>query len=433
LSVLVKPELKCNMQCKYCYEQDTRHWQSDIGVDVDKAIKQAETIYECEGRGNSICAHGGEPLLLPKTELEKILQLAHEKTGYSSIQTNGTLIDEDHIKMFKQYKTGVGISIDGRWPLNEYRWAGSEKKTKEMTEKTIANIYRLVKEGVAPGLIIVISKANGTKERLPVLKGFLQEMCNVGVASIRLNLAISDKCGLAPEEAKETYLELCKYTLEDSKRAYLPFRDMVDNLLGLGMGTCVFTKCDFYHTEAARVVLGDGSRTCCLKTAGSDRPFIWDSQCSDIRYQILGSIPRDEGGCSDCRYWRVCYGFCPSETPGGDWRNRAIYCEAYYACFKYIENRLKGILPNVVLVPGVEVEDEQKDYHERKGNCWHIEPFKSMSLSAETRNPSTWKETARQMVYQNNSKGLQFEKYKQAIPGKPGYYHADHADQGGCK
>lgn len=430
MSILLKPDLNCNLQCKYCYEQDTRHWQQDIGVNIDAAIKETEKFYEKEGHGDSICIHGGEPLILPKVDLEKLLQLAFEKTGQSSIQTNGTLIDDDHIKMFKKYKTGVGISIDGRWPLNELRWAGSEEKTKEMTEKTILNIYRLINEGIVPGLIVVISKANGTKDRLPLLKGFLQEMYNAGIKSIRLNMVISEQWGLSVDEAKETYLELCRFTLADSKKMYQPFRDMVDNLLGLGMGTCVFTKCDFYHTDAGRAILGDGSRTCCLKTAGDGRPFVWDSQYSDVRYQILQSIPREEGGCGGCRYWRVCYGFCPSETPRGDWRNKAIYCEAYHACFEYIEKRLKGLLPNVVLVTDTNPQDEQLDYNERKGNRWSIEPFGAMSRAAGTQNPSTWK----QVTCQNDKTGnFHRSKYTQPVPGKPGYFHADHADQGGCK
>ena len=295
MSILMKPELRCNLQCKYCYEKDTRR-QVDIGVDVDAVIKAAGEVYETEGSGDSFCLHGGEPTLLPKTEFEKILKFSFDKSGRSSIQTNGTLINDDHIRMFKQYKTGVGVSIDGRWPLNELRWAGSEKKTKETTEKTISNIYQLIESGLTPGLIVVLSKANATKERLPLLKDFLQEMFNAGINSLRLNLVISNEWGLSSEEAKEAYLELCQYTLENTKRMYQPFRDMVDNLLGLGMGTCVFTKCDFYHTHAGKAIIGDGSRTCCLKTAGNDRPFLWSNQYSDIRYQVLQSISRNEGG-----------------------------------------------------------------------------------------------------------------------------------------
>ena len=79
-----------------------------------KSFKEQLKYSKNEHCGNSICAHGGEPLILPKQELEKILKFAFDKTGQSSIQTNGTLIDDDHILMFKRYKTGVGISIDGQ-------------------------------------------------------------------------------------------------------------------------------------------------------------------------------------------------------------------------------------------------------------------------------------------------------------------------------
>ena len=432
MSILLKPTLGCNLKCRYCYEQDIRA-NEPIEIDIDAITNTVKEVYTRDCKGSSICVHGGEALTLPKQDLEKLLKCAFEEAGYSSIQTNGTLMDDDHIAMFKQYKTGVGISIDGRWPLNELRWAGSDAKTKEMTEKTISSIYRLLENGIFPGMIAVISKANGTEDRISQLKGFLQEMHNAGVTSARLNLAISEKWGLTSDEAKTAYLELCEYTLADPKRMYQPFRDMVDNLLGLGMGTCVFTKCDFYHTTAGHAILGDGSETCCLKTAGNGRPFVWDSQYSDVRYQALQSIPREEGGCGGCRYWRVCYGFCPSETSGGDWRNRAIYCEAYHACWEYIEKRLKGLLPNVTLVTDTTPQDEQADYMERSGNRWSTEAFRTMTSAAS--NPSTWRQNICSSKHgsQQPSQNERDRLFAQPVPGKPGHFHADHADQGGRK
>ena len=124
--------------------------------------------------------------------------------------------------------------------------------------------------------------------------------------------------------------------------------------------------------------------------------------------------------------------FVPAKQMTATGETGQKYCEAYYACYQYIEKQLKGLIPNVVLVPEVEPVDEQRDYEERRCNRWHVEPFKSMSYSAGTANPSTWKQPAEQ-VFECTGKGANFEKYKQPVPGKPGYYHADHADQGGCK
>lgn len=425
MSILLKPDLGCNLQCKYCYEKGTRPWKQEIDIEAIK--KTTYFIYDNESM-DSICAHGGEALTLPKPTLEELLKMAYEKTGCSSIQTNGTLIDDDHIRMFKQYKTGVGISIDGRWPLNELRWAGSTEKTKEMTERTIANIYKLVDNKIFPGLIVVIHKANGTKERLPTLKDFLQEMYDIGIKWGRLNFVISNEYQLSPQEAKHAYLDLCEYTFADPERHYQPFRDMVDNLLGLGMGTCVFTKCDYYHTEAGRVVLGDGSRSCCLKTAmDGNRPFLWDDKTYQTRYEILNKIPKEAGGCKGCRYWRVCYGFCPAETPNGDWRGKAIFCDAYHACFEFIEKRIKSLFPNIILVPDTKYEDEDKDYLERRGNRWSRKAFSSMDYEF-VKNPSSWKNNIQPTVSCGNKKQDRQSTNPQSIPGKPGYFHADHAD-----
>ena len=65
----------------------------------------------------NIVLHGGEPLLLQKSYLERLFQdiglNRPEKEVNIQLQTNGVLIDKDWIKLFCDYKIGVGISIDG--------------------------------------------------------------------------------------------------------------------------------------------------------------------------------------------------------------------------------------------------------------------------------------------------------------------------------
>jgi len=65
-----------------------------------------------EFKDMDMALHGGEPLTLLKKDIEAILAKMYDLRGRSSVQTNGTLIDDDHIKMFKKYKTFVGISWD---------------------------------------------------------------------------------------------------------------------------------------------------------------------------------------------------------------------------------------------------------------------------------------------------------------------------------
>jgi len=61
--------------------------------------------------------HGGEPLILGKSYLERafadIRQRRREDEVLIQLQTNGLLIDKEWIQLFREYKVGVGISLDG--------------------------------------------------------------------------------------------------------------------------------------------------------------------------------------------------------------------------------------------------------------------------------------------------------------------------------
>ena len=56
---------------------------------------------------------GGEPLLAPIEHLEEVWKFGFERYGKNGIQTNGTLITDQHIDLFKRYNVQIGISVDG--------------------------------------------------------------------------------------------------------------------------------------------------------------------------------------------------------------------------------------------------------------------------------------------------------------------------------
>ena len=57
-----------------------------------------------EKEGGPFILFGGEPLLTDIDDLETIFKWGFEKYGGNGIQTNGTLITDRHIEMFKNYK-----------------------------------------------------------------------------------------------------------------------------------------------------------------------------------------------------------------------------------------------------------------------------------------------------------------------------------------
>ena len=104
VSMLIKPASgRCNLRCRYCFYEDvSEHRQDhDLGLmDEDTAalmIRQA--MEEAESRV-SFAFQGGEPMVRGLPFFQRFVELERQYlrpglTVEHSIQTNGTLIDED--------------------------------------------------------------------------------------------------------------------------------------------------------------------------------------------------------------------------------------------------------------------------------------------------------------------------------------------------
>lgn len=102
----------CNMRCRYCIREKTSF---DMTEDT---LKAALDLAFSRGKKAGVCFFGGEPLL-KKELITEAFEYGHalsEKTGMpfeTKITTNGTLLDDDIIDMFKANGTEVGLSYDG--------------------------------------------------------------------------------------------------------------------------------------------------------------------------------------------------------------------------------------------------------------------------------------------------------------------------------
>jgi uncharacterized protein len=83
---------------------------------VEDVLRQLATLYRDQQYPFAVVLHGGEPLLLPRIILERLLQGLADRLPPScsrSIQTNGTLIDDDLLALCVRTKTTLSVSIDG--------------------------------------------------------------------------------------------------------------------------------------------------------------------------------------------------------------------------------------------------------------------------------------------------------------------------------
>jgi uncharacterized protein len=302
-----------------------------------------------EQEGESFTLFGGEALLLPEHDLEELWSWGYQRYGTNGIQTNGTLINDGHIRMFKQYRVHVGISIDGPGALNDVRWAGTLERTREATAKTHAAVERLCKEGIPPSLIITLHRNNATAKQLPIMHDWLRHLESIGVTSARLHIlevendTLRAKYALSIEENLTAFLSLARLEQELTTLKLDLFQDMRNLLLGRdNHTTCVWNGCDPYTTRAVQGVEGSGQRTNCGRTNKDGIDFTKSSTEGFERYLALYHTPQEHGGCNGCRFFLMCKGQCPGTAIDGDWRNRTEHCEVWKDLYEYLEEQLLG-------------------------------------------------------------------------------------------
>jgi uncharacterized protein len=362
MSIELRPlGVACNLACHYCYQNPQR----DAGnqrtrYDLEKMKAAAARL------GGPFTLFGGEPLLMPLDDLEELFAWGLATSGYSSIQTNGVLIDDRHIELFRRYKVHVGISLDGPGALNDMRWTRTLDRTRESTARVEEAIRRLCSEYEPPGLIVTLHKGNATAERLPIMSAWFRELDAIGITSVRLHLlevddrAVRDRLALSARENIDALLAFAG--LELKRIRFDLFQEMEQLLLAQdSRASCTWRACDPYTTQAVQGIEGSGQSSNCGRTNKDGVDFIKADAPGYERYLALYATPQSEHGCEGCRFFLMCKGQCPGTAVDGDWRNRTEHCEEWKQLFMTIERRLivSGQVPLTIQPIRLEVERRQ--------------------------------------------------------------------------
>lgn len=112
---------KCNLACTYCYGGDSgRFFSNGEEMSIDTAKKAIDyLISNSETRKTyHILFFGGEPLLNFDVlkEIVEYCDILNKVTGKMfsySMTTNGTLLDDEMLRFFKNNRIGITVSLDG--------------------------------------------------------------------------------------------------------------------------------------------------------------------------------------------------------------------------------------------------------------------------------------------------------------------------------
>lgn len=361
VNLLIKPASSlCNLRCRYCFYEDISNHRSEksTGIMPDSVVgtllENVFRLVDANGAA-SFAFQGGEPTLAGLPFFERFAAEARRLCParvslHFSLQTNGTLLDEDWAAFFRRQQFLVGLSLDGYKDLhNLYR---VDEKGGGSWNRTVRALRLLQKQHVMTNALCVVTAqcARHPDRAYTELKrlGFdcMQFIpCLDPIGQERGALPFS----LTPERYGQFLCRLFDRWYEDwasgRYHSIRLFDDYVHLLLGDLPGTCSTCgqcggyfvvesdgsvyPCDFFVLDQWR--LGTLGRTPLAEMAAGDRLQAFFQQGSEKPAE-----------CAGCRWRRLCGGGCKNDwVSAPDPHN--YFCPALQQFFAYAEDRLLSI------------------------------------------------------------------------------------------
>jgi len=349
---------RCNLGCAYCFAASNQKKQD---MDLETALKAVDQLMEMPFNNFCIKFNGGEPLLR-KDLLEKISSYTFERfreikrEGFLlfEITTNGTLVDEEAIELFKRFNMRVLISLDGPEPLhNKYR---TYQNGSPSFGDVIKGIRRLQDADYPFRVITVV-----TRENVLYPAEIIDFFSGMGITNLRFNPILKHGYGKDDWESKgiepQEYLAFMKVVTarcgegnslhEDNLESML--RNMVSRMRDFkcmrsncGCGhyyLCIDSTgdiypCAFFLGEIPNLKLGYiHQEDVDLGECGGNHPLV-----KMLPSRSVGKI----AACSQCQWRHLCEGGC---TLGAYLKSGTIFaptylCDYFKGMYTFLFNRL---------------------------------------------------------------------------------------------
>lgn len=188
---VVKIASRCNLNCGYCYvynKGDLSYKKQPKFLSkqtIDKFLERMDTyLVNYEYDSFAMIFHGGEPLLADIPLYEYFMDNAnlvfnkHNKKAVFGMQTNGVLLNDSWIDLFKRYNLQIGISLDSTKNSNDVNRVYHNGKS---SYSEIIKGYELYKSkmGTTPGILSVIDLEQDPNEVYEHYKSINAEYVNL--------------------------------------------------------------------------------------------------------------------------------------------------------------------------------------------------------------------------------------------------------------
>lgn len=299
----------------------------------------------------SFAFQGGEPTLCGADYFLHFFAEVEKRRGstqvHYSIQTNGTLIDDEWAKLMADNKVLVGLSLDGTKEINDANRVDAADKS---TFNAVMNAARLFnKYKVDFNILAVVTNVNA-RSAVKVYNYFSRCGFNYLQFIPCLDDFGSDKQTLSVEKYEHFLKSVFDAWYNDfTSGKYISVRN-IDNYISMLQGrpaeNCAMGGVcgNFFVVEA------DGSLYPCdfycvdkwkLGNIRDKEPFEMDRKHD----AFIGQSRLLNNKCRQCKYQFICRGGCKRDREPDYTANK--YCGAYYAFFEYALPRMQHIARNL--------------------------------------------------------------------------------------
>lgn len=305
-SWLVKPTHACNFSCKYCYDTDMRKKYGDgiMTMEVWEKIVSIASKYNAH-----IVFHGGEPLMAGIDWYKEAFAIADKYPSLTyGMQSNGSLLDDEYLELFKTNNVYLGISYDFSAQA-DYR--GFD---------ILTNIRLAKKHSVPVGCICVVTKKN-IDNLIEIFEVMVSEQFGHHISFNPLfysnSVAENSIDMLTMEDLRRGYGKFFKYYITRQDTAY--YEREAETYLsltkGLGSRECVFNDCRAGWVGVTSV----GNVYPCDKYYGDEYMYgnilEFNSVSDFVLTKGFAKLYQDvdlrfRRHCSKCKYISICNGGC---------------------------------------------------------------------------------------------------------------------------
>ncbi|MBP6470165.1 MAG: anaerobic sulfatase maturase [Chloroflexi bacterium] len=337
----------CNLDCAYCFFLDKEVFYPGSKFRMSEPVLEQyirQLIESHQTNSVNIAWQGGEPTLMGLDFYRRTMDLVEKyrrpgMTFLHTMQTNGTLLNDEWAAFFAEHNFLLGISIDGPRPLHDiYR---VDKGGKPTFDNVMRGLRLLQKHNVDYNVLTTVNRINGDYP-LEVYRFLRDEVGTTWMQFIpvveRINAdgltlyqegtAVSDR-SVQPEQFGRFLSTIFdEWVRRDVGTIYVQtFEAALSNWLGMpNSGMCVFNatcgtglaiehngdlySCD--HFVEPNYFLGNIQETHMIELVASPQQIQFGLDKRD-------SLPRY---CQECDVRFACHGECPKnrfiQTPDGE-------------------------------------------------------------------------------------------------------------------